>query len=77
MMTAANGNCRTGWSLMIAGALKLRHAAEAVGKLAKYEAGEIGQEDFVGQNVRVKIIIEKKRGYPDQNRIEDYSRDVG
>ncbi len=59
------------------GALKLRHAAEAVGALAKYEAGSVGQEDFVGQNVRVKISIEKRRGYPDQNRIDDYARKVG
>jgi hypothetical protein len=35
------------------GALKLRHAAEAVGALAKYEAGEIGQDDFPGHNVRI------------------------
>ena len=56
------------------GALKLRHAAEAVGALAKYEAGEIEQSDFVGQHVRVRIVIEKRRGYPDQNRIEDYAR---
>jgi hypothetical protein len=59
------------------GALKLRHAAEAVGALAKYEAGEIGQDDFPGHDVRVKIIIEKRRGYPDQNRIDDYARESG
>jgi len=58
------------------GALKLRHAAEAVGQLARYQAGEIGPEDFPGHDVRVKVIIEKRRGYPDQNRIEDY-RHVG
>jgi hypothetical protein len=55
------------------GALKLRHAAEAVGALAKYEAGVIGQDDFPGHDVRVKVSIEKRRGYPDQNRIEDYA----
>lgn len=59
------------------GALKVRHAADAVGAIAKYEAGEIGQEDFVGHTVRVKIIVEKKRGYPDQNRIDDYARKGG
>jgi hypothetical protein len=58
------------------GALKLRHAAEAVGALEKYQAGEIGQADFPGHNVRVKIIVEKRRGYPDQNRIEDYTKHV-
>ena len=55
------------------GALKLRHAAEAVGALSRYEAGEIDQSDFPGHVVRVKISIEKRRGYPDANRIEDYS----
>ena len=54
------------------GALKLRHAAEAVGALARYEAGEIEAEHFPGHDVRVKIIVEKRRNFPDQNRIEDY-----
>jgi hypothetical protein len=30
------------------GAAKLRHACKAVGALARYEAGEIGQADFPG-----------------------------
>jgi hypothetical protein len=55
------------------GAAKLRHACEAVGALAKYEAGEIEQDDFPGHAVRVKVGIEKKRGYPDRNVIEDYA----
>ena len=50
------------------GALKLRHTAEAVGALAKYEAGEIAAADLAGHDVRVKISIEKRRGYPDANR---------
>jgi hypothetical protein len=54
------------------GALKLRHACAAVGALAKYEAGEISAADFVGKAVRVKIAIEKKRGFSDRNVIEDY-----
>jgi hypothetical protein len=59
------------------GALKLRHAAEAVGALAKYEAGQIGQGDLAGHDVRVKVSIEKRRGYPDSNRIEDYAATPG
>ncbi len=59
------------------GSLKLRHACEAIGEIAKYEAGEIEGDDFIGKTVRVKIIIERRRGYPDQNRIEDYSRHAG
>jgi hypothetical protein len=55
------------------GALKLRHAAEAIGALDRYDAGEISQEDFPGHVVRVKIGIQKRRGYPDQNQIEDYA----
>jgi hypothetical protein len=54
------------------GAAKLRHACEAVGALAKYESGEIGQADFPGHDVRVKIGVEKKRGYEPRNVIEDY-----
>lgn len=54
------------------GALKLRHACEAVGALAKYESGDISATDFAGSNVRVKIGTEKRRGWPDRNIIEDY-----
>jgi hypothetical protein len=55
------------------GAAKLRHAAEAVGALGRYDDGEIGQADFPGHDVRVKISIEKRRGYPDTNRVDDYA----
>jgi hypothetical protein len=62
-------------------ALKIRHAAEAVGALAKYEAGEIAAADLAGDavgagqghDVRVKLIVEKRRGYADANRIVDYA----
>jgi hypothetical protein len=56
-----------------AGALRLRHAAEAVGAMPQYEAGELSQADFPGHEVRVKISIEKRRGYADANRIDDYA----
>lgn len=55
------------------GAAKLRHACEAVGALALYESGEIGSADFVAHDVRVKIGIQKSRGYPDSNCILDYA----
>jgi hypothetical protein len=51
-------------------AAKLRSCCEAVG--AAYEAGEISQDDFPGCDVQVKISIEKRRGFPDQYRIQDY-----
>jgi hypothetical protein len=54
------------------GAAKLRSCCQAVDALDRYEAGEISQADFPGNDVRVKIEIEKRRGYPDQNRIEEY-----
>jgi hypothetical protein len=54
------------------GAAKLRHAADTVGALAKYEAGEISQDDFPGHDVMVKIAVEKKRGFDPRNVIEDY-----
>jgi hypothetical protein len=54
------------------GAAKLRSCCNAVGALDAYEAGEISQADFPGHDVQVKIIVEKRRGFPDQNRIEDY-----
>jgi len=55
------------------GAAKLRHACEAVGALAKYEAGQIEQADFPGHACRVHVGIEKKRGFQDRNVILDYA----
>jgi len=54
------------------GAAKLRHACEAAGVLDRYEAGEISASSFRNKCCRVQIGIEKKRGYPDRNVIEDY-----
>jgi hypothetical protein len=55
------------------GALRLRRACEAVGALNRYNSGEISPSDFVGHTVRVKIGIEKRRGYAPRNIIEDYA----
>ena len=54
------------------GSLKLRHACAAVGALGKYDAGEIAAADFPGHVCRLRIGIEKRRGWPDRNVIEDY-----
>ena len=55
------------------GMLKLLHCIEAVGASEKYNAGhEITEDDFPGHDVEVKLAIEKKRGFPDRNVIEDY-----
>lgn len=56
-------------------AAKTRHCVEAVGALERYEAtGEIGQDDFPGHAVQVKIGVKKgTRNFPgDRNVIEDY-----
>jgi hypothetical protein len=55
------------------GALRLRHACEAVGALDRYDAGAISASDFPGHTVRVKIGVEKRRGYAPRNIIEDYA----
>jgi hypothetical protein len=58
------------------GSLKLRHCCQACGDdvFQRYEAGEVTQEDFLGQHVQVKIGIQKgTRNFPgDRNIIEDY-----
>lgn len=54
------------------GGVKLRHCCAARGVLAKFESGSIDQSDFPGP-VRVKIGVERKRGYEPRNIIEDYA----
>jgi hypothetical protein len=58
------------------GAAKLRSCCKAVGALDAYEAGEISQDLFPGHDVEVLIIVEKRRGFPDQNRIAEYRAPV-
>jgi len=55
------------------GERRLRRASEAVLALDRYSAGEISASDFPGHTVRVKIGVEKKRGYAPRNIIEDYA----
>ena len=58
------------------GAQLLRHCCQACGDevFERYEAGEIGQDDFPGHDVQVKIGIQKgTRAFPgDRNVIEDF-----
>lgn len=52
---------------------KLRQAADAVGALAKYEAGEIDAADFLHRQVIVLIGVEKGRGgFKPKNVIDGY-----
>jgi hypothetical protein len=53
------------------GQLVLRHAADAVGQLAAYEAGRLTQDMFPGNDVRLRLSIRKRRGYPDSNQVDD------
>jgi hypothetical protein len=53
-------------------AAKMRSCCVAVSALGAYEAREISQELFPGHDVQVKISVEKRRGFPDQNRIDEY-----
>jgi hypothetical protein len=57
-------------------AARVRHACEAVGELAKYEAGAIAAEDFPGQTVLVRLEVEKGHaGFPARSVIVDYKAD--
>lgn len=54
------------------GGLKFRHCCAARGVLAKFEAGFVDQSDLPGP-VRIKVGIEKRRGWPDRLVILDYA----
>jgi hypothetical protein len=58
------------------GAQLLRHCCQACGDevFERYEAGEVGQDDFPGHDVEVKIGVQKgTRAFPgDRNVIEDF-----
>jgi len=51
---------------------KLRNCCAACGVLDKYESGVVSDDDFPGKRGRLKLGIEKKRGYPDRNVVADY-----
>jgi hypothetical protein len=54
-------------------AARVRHACEAVGKLAEYDAGAIAAEYFRNQHVQVRLDVEKGRGgFPARSVIVDY-----
>lgn len=38
----------------------------------KYDGGSVAPDDFVGKRGRLRLGIEKKKGFPDRNVIEDY-----
>lgn len=56
---------------------KLRHLAEAAGKLVDYEGGELNAYDLVGKTgwCKVGVSVDKSGQYPDKNGINDYYPD--
>jgi hypothetical protein len=52
---------------------KLRHACDACGLMARYQAGELHAGDFIGRAGRLRLRIERARGgYTDRNIVADY-----
>jgi hypothetical protein len=51
---------------------KLLHCCIATGMRDKYDSGLLSPDDFVGKRGRLRVGIEKKKGFPDRNQIEDY-----
>jgi hypothetical protein len=54
------------------GAVLLRRACAARGVADKYDAGRVDASDLVGP-CRFKLAIEKRRGWPDRLKVEDFA----
>ncbi len=68
-----NGLSRTLRDYLVAKRLeKLLHCCAACGLADKYRNGCLSDDDFVGKRGRLRLGVEKKRGFPDRNVIEDY-----
>jgi hypothetical protein len=51
---------------------KLRNCCAACGVLEKYESGVVSDDDFPGKRGRLKLAVEKKKGWADRNVVADY-----
>src|ERR1700686_4461052 len=51
---------------------KLRNCCAACGILDKYNSGTVSDDDFPGKRGRLKLVVEKKKGYAPRNVIADY-----
>jgi hypothetical protein len=75
-VTVEDRSLRTWLNNSDRGAALMRHCCQACGHevFERYEAGEVGQDDFPGHDVEVKIGIQKgTRAFPgDRNIIEDF-----
>ncbi len=60
--------------LMEAVIYKVRQAADAMGLIDRYDAGDLGADDFMGKSCQVKIgrSRDKNGVYPDQNIVKSY-----
>jgi hypothetical protein len=68
-----NGISRTMPDYLLAKRLeKMLHCCMACGIREKFDSGSVSADDFVGKRGRLRVGLEKKRGFPDRNVIEDY-----
>src|ERR1700685_2226750 len=51
---------------------KLRNCCAACGILDKYDSGCVSHDDFPGRKGRLKLAVEKKKGYEPRNVVADY-----
>lgn len=51
---------------------KLRHCCAACGLLRKYDSGSVAGSDFRGKRGKLRLGVEKKKGFADRNVIADY-----
>lgn len=51
---------------------KLLHCCIACGIREKYDSGSLAPDDFVSRRGRLRLGLEKKKGFPERNVIEDY-----
>jgi hypothetical protein len=55
------------------GSARLRNLAEAVGKLDRYETGELNQSDLPGLRVQVVLGVKRaNKNFPARNFVEEY-----
>lgn len=51
---------------------ELLNCCASCGLLDRYNEGLLSADDFPGKRGRLRLGIEKRKGFPDRNQIEDY-----
>jgi hypothetical protein len=73
LVSNGNGTSRTlADYLLPKRAEKLLHCCVACGLRDRYDSGSLTESDFRGKHGRLRIGIEKKKGFAERNVIEDY-----